>query len=96
MILSPVSSSPRDFDCSEPTKKCKHCDINEFRSELIITKTKKLRQSNEDLNNKITLINSKAQRLWTVLTSIIKSAVSICVYRNRFVCIIPAEQYGVL
>ncbi|KAG6461992.1 hypothetical protein O3G_MSEX012985 [Manduca sexta] len=69
-----VSSSPRDFDCSEPTKKCKHCDINEFRSQLIITKTKKLRQNNEDLNNKITLINSKAQRLWTVLTSIIKSA----------------------
>ncbi|XP_037299840.1 protein cps3 isoform X2 [Manduca sexta] len=72
--MDDFSSSPRDFDCSEPTKKCKHCDINEFRSELIITKTKKLRQSNEDLNNKITLINSKAQRLWTVLTSIIKSA----------------------
>ncbi|KAG6462998.1 hypothetical protein O3G_MSEX013591 [Manduca sexta] len=50
------------------------------RSQLIITKTKKLRQSN-DLNNKITLINSKAQRLWTVLTSIIKSA---CTNGHRY------------
>ncbi|XP_045458136.1 uncharacterized protein LOC123668447 isoform X2 [Melitaea cinxia] len=75
--IDTFGSSPCDIDTSEHlSKKCKHCDIMEFRLQYNRDKVEKMRQSKEELNKKLAILDKKSDKLSTIIMALFKPQIS--------------------
>ncbi|XP_047544153.1 uncharacterized protein LOC125076186 isoform X1 [Vanessa atalanta] len=75
--IEPFGSTPCDLDTNEHlTKKCKHCDIMEFRLQYNKDKVQKMRQTKEELNKKMAILDKKSEKLYTIIMALLKPQMS--------------------
>ncbi|XP_052746431.1 uncharacterized protein LOC112049125 [Bicyclus anynana] len=75
--MDPLGAPPCDIVHNEQlTKKCKHCDIMEFRLEHNKNKVKKMLQSKEQLAKKTSLLEKKTDKLRSLISEMLKPPVT--------------------
>ncbi|XP_050361027.1 uncharacterized protein LOC126780511 isoform X2 [Nymphalis io] len=75
--IEPFGTSPCDLDTTEHlSKKCKHCDIMEFRLQYNKDKVEKMRQTKEELTKKMTILDKKSDKLYTIIMALLKPQIT--------------------
>ncbi|CAH2104016.1 unnamed protein product [Euphydryas editha] len=70
--IESFGSSPCDIDTNEHlSKKCKHCDIMEFRLQYNKDKVEKMREAKEELNKKMAILDKKSDKLYTIIRALL-------------------------
>ncbi|OWR43717.1 zinc finger CCCH domain-containing protein 10 [Danaus plexippus plexippus] len=73
LILSAVGSSPSDRDTYEPfPKKCKHCDIMDFRLQYHKDETEKMARAKDQKTENTCLLENKKKKINTLILALFK------------------------